>query len=190
MRSIYRTMQYLLATVAMLAVSIPAFAYEVQVLEGKGSESKAMDNANYELAIKRLERRVKEDNRFVDIQLTNLCTAYVATGQLDKATDTCDRAVDAQGEFVGTAYNSRGVLHALKGDLIAAMEDFEKAEHESNYPEPRSDWGDLAPSMRRFTVETESENSIEIAARNHDATNKTLAAIRAREEALTAELKE
>ena len=148
-----------------------------------------MDDGNYELAIERLESRVKEDNRFIDIQLTNLCTAYVASGRLDKAAPACARAVDANGEFVGTAYNSRGVLRALQGDYIAAMEDFRQAEHESNYPTPRSDWGDKAPSMRRFTLETESDNSIEIAARNYEAADKTLAAIREREEALTAELK-
>lgn len=189
MRHINCAIQSLLATVVMLAVSFSAFAYEVHVLEGKGAESKLMDEGNYELAIKRLERRVAQETRFVDIQLTNLCTAYVATGKLDKATDACDRAVEADGEFVGTAFNSRGVLKALQGDYLAAMEDFEQARHESNYPVPRLDWGDLAPSNRRFGVDVESQNSIKLAARNFDSADRTWASIREETEALTAEAK-
>lgn len=189
MRISTRTFQFLLATVAMLAVSFPAFAYDVHVLEGKGAESKLMDKGDYDLAIKRLVARIEREDRYMDVQLTNLCTAYIATGQLEKAIDACDRAIEANGEFVGTAFNSRGVLNALQGDYIAALEDFEKAGHESNYPTPRSDWGDRAPSMRRFDIEAESDNSIELAARNYEAADTTLASIREREEALTAELK-
>ena len=188
MRTSTRTFQFLLATVAMLAVSFPAFAYEVHVLEGKGAESKLMDKGDYGLAIKRLVARIEREDQYMDVQLTNLCTAYVATGQLDKAIDACDRAIEASGEFVGTAFNSRGVLKALQGDYIAAMEDFEQAGIESNYPVPRSDWGDRAPSMRRYTVETEAENSIELAARNFAATDRTWAAIREEAEGLTAKV--
>jgi len=188
MRNINRTIKSLTA-IALLAVSFSASAYEVHVLDGKSAESKAMNNGNYDLAIKRLERRVAKNNRFIDVQLTNLCTAYVASGQLDKANDACDRAVEANGEFVGTAFNSRGVLKALQGDYVAAMENFRQAELESNYPVPRPIWGEQSPSMRRFAVETESDNSIEIAARNFEAADRTWAAIREEADALTADVK-
>jgi len=189
MRNINRIFHSLLAAVAMLTVSFSAFAYEVHVVEGKGSESKAMDNGNYELAIKRLERRIAEDSRFIDVRLTNLCTAYVATGQLENASDACDRAVDADGDYVGTAFNSRGVLRALQGDYLAAMDDFEQARQKSNYPMPRPNWGDQFPSMRRYADGTNADNSIELAARNFEAADRTWAAVRQEAESLTAEAK-
>ncbi len=189
MRFIKHASKYLLASVALLAISFSAAAYEVHVLTGQGSESKAMDKGRYDVAIKRLELRVKQDSRYVDIQLTNLCTAYVATSQLDKAAETCDRAVDANGDYVGTAYNSRGVLKALQGDYIAAMEDFDRANKQSNYPVARNDFGDLAPSNGRFdTPKTEATNSMQIAARNHAAADTTWAAIREEADALTADV--
>jgi len=182
MRILNRISQYLLLPAALLAVSFSAAAYEVHILSGEGSESKALDKGKYELAIKRLERRTAQQNPHIDIQLTNLCTAYVATNRLEKARDVCDRAVEAEGDFVGTAYNSRGVLNALKGDYIAAMVDFDNAGSNNNYPVARKDYGDRAPSMRRFnSPDAEATDSMQIAARNHAATDRTWAAIQQRE---------
>ena len=182
MRIFNRVSLYLLAPVALLAVSFSAAAYEVHILTGQGSESKALDKGNYELAIKRLERRVEQEDRYTDIQLTNLCTAYVATGELEKADEVCDRAVEAHGDFVGTAYNSRGVLNALREDYIAAMVDFERASDNGNYPVARRGFGDKMPSMRRFnSPEVEMNDSIEIAARNHAAADRTWAAVQQKE---------
>lgn len=191
MTLVHRASRYLLASIALLAVSLTASAYEVHILSGQGSESRALDKGKYELAIERLELRVKHDSRFIDIQLTNLCTAYIAVRELDKAAPVCDEAVEADGDFVGTAYNSRGVLKALQGDFVAAMQDFDRASLKSNYPVPRYNAGDNRPSMRRYgTPETESENSIEIAARNFADADRTWAAIRREsEEALAAEVR-
>ncbi len=189
MRTINRISTYLLAPVALLAISFSAAAYEVHVLTGQGSESKAMDNGKYELAIKRLERRVQSESPTIDIQLTNLCTAYVVTSQFGKAEDACDRAVDADGDFAGTAYNSRGVLKALQGDYIAAIADFDRGSDKANYPVARTDFGDQAPANKRFgSDKTETSNSVELAVRNHSAADRTWAAIQEEAEALTADM--
>lgn len=190
MRNINRASKYLLATVAMLAISFTASAYEVHILKGDGSESKNLEKGRYEVAIERLERRVMHDSPNLDIHLTNLCTAYVVTRQFDKAAETCNRAIDVQGEFVGTAYNSRGVLNALSGDYVAALADFEAAEDRANYPAPRRDFGDAAPSNRRFeTPNNKIEESIEFAAQNHQYADRRWAAIREEAEELTADVK-
>jgi tetratricopeptide (TPR) repeat protein len=182
-----RVSKYLLLTVAMLAVSLTASAYEVRVLTGNGSESKALDNGDYDLAIKRLELRTKNDSRTIDIQLTNLCTAYVVTSQFDKARLTCDRAVEAKGDFVGTAYNSRGVLNALTGDYIAALNDFEMAADQANYPLPRRQAGDLMPSLRRYsTPAVDVKQSIELAAMNLQFADRRWATLKEESQDLSA----
>lgn len=168
---------YILTACLMLAIPLTSVAYEVNVLTGAGSESKALDKGRYSLAIERLERRLQSGMGDTVIQLTNLCTAYVATSQLEKATPVCDEAVEADGDFVGTAYNSRGVLNALKGDFVAALADFDRADDKANYPRPRSDYGDMAPSKRRFgTPEVDLQTSIEIAANNHVEADRVWAA--------------
>ncbi len=181
MKTIYRTTRTLLAAVALLAVSFTAAAYEVHVLSGQGAEHKAMDRGDYTAAIERLERRVERETRFSDVQFTNLCTAYVVTRQFEKAGPACDRAVEAKGDYVGTAYNSRGVLRALQGDYVAAMSDFEKASDKNNYPKPRETWGDKRPSNKIFTEETEIDNSVELAAKNLVDADRTWAKVRGEE---------
>ena len=181
MKNIYRTSKTLLATVALLAVSFTAAAYEVHVLKGPGAEHKAMNSGNYTLAIERLERRVEDKNRFSDIHLTNLCTAYVVTQQFEDAAKICDEAVEADGEYVGTAYNSRGVLRALQYDFVAAMGDFKEAADKANYPIPRTHYGDKAPSNKRFADDTEIDNSVELAAKNSEDAKWLWAKVRERE---------
>ncbi len=179
--------KYLLAMIVMLAVSATASAYEVQFLTGQGSESKALGSGEYELAIERLELRTKHDTPNADIHLTNLCTAYVVTRDFDKAQDVCDRAVDENGDFVGTAYNSRAVLKALTGDYVSALVDFEQAANKANYPRPRVKAGDQAPSMRRFsTPSADVEDSVSLAAQNLQFADRRWAAIQAEAEDLTA----
>jgi len=191
MNTIKRFSSYLLGVGLILAIPLTSMAYEVNILTGAGSESKAMDKGNYELAIERLEQRLQHGTGDGDSQLTNLCSAYVATGQYDKATPVCDRAVEAKGNFVGAAYNSRGVINALKGDFVAALVDFDRAEDKANYPRPRSDFGDKAPSNRRYaSPEVNLSDSIEMAARNHGQTDRIWAAKQAEEsEDLTAGVK-
>lgn len=54
--------------------------------------------------------------------LTNLCGAYVVRRSFAKARETCAKAVDGSGS--PAAYNNRGVLRTLTGDLDGARRDF------------------------------------------------------------------
>ena len=56
--------------------------------------------------------------------LATLCAAYIVNRSLDKAERVCDKAVEI--DPTKTAYNNRGVLRALTGNLFGAREDFER----------------------------------------------------------------
>jgi len=172
----------LIGAIVLTAVPLSASAYEVNILNGDGAESKALNSGDYDVAIERLEKRLQigpSSDRA--IRLTNLCTAYVVTRNFEKAQTTCDQAVEAKGEFVGAAYNSRGVLHALIGDYIAALADFEEAADQANYPRIQREFADNMPSMRRFsTPEVDIENSIRLAAKNHAHADQFWAKVQAK----------
>lgn len=157
------------ALTAIVCVFAPmsVHAYEVTILEDRGSEFKALMDGRYDVAIKRLELRLETRYKNRDTLLTNLCTAYVLNGDLLKAHDVCNEAVEADGKFVGTAYNSRGVLHAMMGDFISARVDFEEASRKSNYPAAPHLFGEF-PAMARYnTPSANLDNAIEIAASNN-----------------------
>lgn len=158
-----------IALTAIVCVFAPmsVHAYEVTMLEDRGSEFKALMDGRYDVAIKRLEMRLETRYKNRDILLTNLCTAYVVTRDLLKAHEVCDEAVTADGKFVGTAYNSRGVLHALMGDFISARVDFEEASRKSNYPAAPPLFGEF-PAMTVYSrPSSRLDNAIQIAASNN-----------------------
>ena len=123
-----------LAVTLLLSLPIVGSAYEVTILEGRGAETKALNAGEYDDAIRRLEQKLEQRRHYRGILLTNLCTALVIKRDLEKAHTVCNEAVEIEGSFVGTAYNSRGVLHAMMGDQIAAMADFAEAAKKTNYP--------------------------------------------------------
>jgi tetratricopeptide (TPR) repeat protein len=179
MNTIKRFTSTLFGACVLMALPVVAAAYEVNILDGNGAEAKALNNGEYELAIERLERRLLYGNRDRDIRLTNLCTAYVVTGEYEKATKVCDEAVEENGDYVGVAFNSRGVLNAMLGDYISALADFEQAGKKSNYPVVRRQFADNAPSMRRFgTPDMDVESSMRIAAYNSTAAEQVFYAQR------------
>ena len=124
---------FLASACLLLAVPVMSGAYEVNVLRDEGSQWKNIEEGNYDEAIEILEERLASKAKYRDVKLTNLCTAYVLAGRFEKATKACDEAVEANGTFVTTAYNSRGVLHALKGEFIAAAGDFDLAKKKHEY---------------------------------------------------------
>lgn len=128
MNAIVKKIAYALFGLLFIAQPVVAGVYEVNILSGNGSESRALEKGQYTKAIERLEHRVAHEKSNIDIKLTNLCTAYVVTGMFDKAVATCDRAIEMNGKFVGVAYNSRGVLHAKLGDYVTAIADFNQAQ--------------------------------------------------------------
>lgn len=153
---------------ASLLVAVPLSAadykvYEVNVLRDDGSQYANIESGNYQAAIDTLEERLKFKTNYRDVKLTNLCTAYVLKRDIELATDACDKAVEANGEFVTTAFNSRGVLNALKGDFVAAAADFEMARKTHEY----SMWTQLA---HRDAIET-----------NYRIANHNMMALRAAE---------
>jgi tetratricopeptide (TPR) repeat protein len=174
-----RFCNHILIAIALMALPFAAGAYEVNILNGEGAESKALNSGDYATAIERLEKRLQTGaTRDRDIRLTNLCTAYVLTGELEKGHETCNQAVDANGDYVGVAFNSRGVLHAMMRDYIAAHADFEEAADQSHYPKVRREFADNRPSMRRFDVpENTIDNSIQLAAKNHAEVDQFAAAV-------------
>ena len=64
----------------------------------------------------------QEDTAYRGRLLTNLCGAYVATRALSQARQACEIAV--RSEQSPAAYNNRGVLRTLTGDLDGARRDF------------------------------------------------------------------
>ena len=172
----------LIMTIVLIAVPLAAGAYEVNILNGDGAESKALNSGDYDIAIERLEKRLQTGaSRDRDIRLTNLCTAYVVTGDSEKGHEICNQAVAANGEFVGVAYNSRGVLHAQMGDYIAALADFSEAADQANYPRVRTEFADNMPSMRRFgTPDVDIDSSIRLAAKNHAQADQFWAKVQAK----------
>lgn len=179
MRNTSKLTSCLIGAAVLLSIPMTSSAYEVNFLTGAGSESRNLEKGRYEIAIERLERRLQTDTRDRDIKLTNLCTAYVVTGNYGNAAPVCDEAVALDGRFVGAAYNSRGVMNALTGDYIAALDDFGKAADPRNYQRPRAVWGEQAPSMKRFeTPDAKVERSIGIAAGNRNAADRVWATTR------------
>ena len=152
----------------LLAVPLVCSAYEVNILDGRNAQASNLEKGRYEVAIARLETRIQlEAVVDRDIALTNLCTAYVVTGQYEKAVPICDQAVAANGRYVGVAYNSRGVLHAMNHDYIAALDDFRRAADDRNYPRL---WNVYAGA--------DVERSIQIAARNLDTADRVWVSVR------------
>ena len=173
---------YLPGLIALLGFSLSANAYEVQFVNADDSEYKLLDSGQYEAAIERLERKAKRSSSLKSMYLTNLCTAYVVTKEIDKATVVCDQAVTLQGDYRAAALNSRGVLNALKGDFQAAAADFEYAGDKANRPLRGDTLWERRPSMRRFSTPASNFLSAsKLAASNHVASDQRWAAIREKE---------
>jgi len=181
---------YLLGTCLLLSSPLASGAYEVHILTGAGSESGLLNKGDYGAAIERLERSLHQLSAQEIINLTNLCTAYVATGQLEKATPVCDEAVEAGGKYVGAAYNSRGALNALKGDYAAAHADFAQAEDTANYPVARSNLrertsrNNLGERHDIFMNTSDLNRMLQVAMDNHAKTDEVWAAIKTEDDEL------
>lgn len=171
---IHRTLLYLGAAVLTLvtppvdAGALSDTSYEVYFLTGHASESKALYQGRYDAAIESLELRLTKESPCREKQLVNLCAALVANRELDKAKDVCDRAIESQGDLGGVAYNSRGVIHALDGDYVSAISDFEKAADKSNYPYPRAHFTESLEGLHQF-YKDDLDRSIRVAKHNKSA---------------------
>ena len=106
----------------------------------------AVEDGAYEVVIDKLEARSTDSARRVAAAV-NLCVAYTKTKQIDKATETCDHALEIAGKAVrrisfndsfraaqaralderAIALINRGVLYAVAGKDEQAKEMFEMA---------------------------------------------------------------
>ena len=172
----------LTGVVATFALTINANAYEVRILDGDNAEYKLLSTGFYDDAIEYLEHSIKQRSSNRDVQLINLCTAYVATEKLDKAREICNQAVGAKGNYRATALNSRGVMHALNGDYEAATSDFDLAGDASNRPfRDNYLWNKLPKQNGLMTPGSNFHDMKKIAAVNDATVDRRLAALREKE---------
>jgi len=142
----------------VLTVSASAQAYEVRAGFPTVPGAAELENGQVTEAIEKLEAQVDsaQGDRKASV-LTTLCGAYIVAGDFGSATATCEEAVKHNQR---TAYNNRGVLRALQGDLDGAKQDFVAAS--------RISYG----HFERITL----RNRIETAARNAEKVGVRLAA--------------
>lgn len=105
----------------------------------------AVEGGAYETVIEKLTEKDARGARRIADQV-NLCVAYAKTKQIDKATESCDRALEMAGTTVrrasfetlraaqarandqrAIALINRGVLHAVVGEDDKAQDLFEAA---------------------------------------------------------------
>lgn len=104
-------------------------AIELRTADMEVPGAREVEAGEYRAGIAKLERALSRPNHAFGRApaLINLCVAFVATGELDRAAKACDAAV-ANGASLELAYNNRAALHILRGDSQAAMADLRKAE--------------------------------------------------------------
>ena len=122
-----------LAIGPLAAVADSEFRMQAHPLDVDGKWE--LEHGQYDRAITLLEIGMARSSRTSHNRgalLTDLCFAYTAVGKYADANRMCDEAVQRSTE-IGIAYNNRGVLHAVQGDVAAASVDFEVASqrHES-----------------------------------------------------------
>ena len=124
-----------IAAAAAILLAVPtgvAFAgeaWELQTHKREVHGTRDLEAGRYDEAIHKLERWLKWANGsklYRTPVLINLCAAYTAKRDFASAEHYCDAAVD-NGRSLRVAYNNRGVMHAARGDYLAAAVDFESA---------------------------------------------------------------
>ena len=118
--------------------------YEMAFFQDHAQGSKIL-NGKYDQAIETIT--TKADAGHALHVKTNLCVAYTKSGKIEAAEVACEEAViaaktfrkvrrsdlsyetpaQARARFLAVALSNRGVLNAVKGDLVAARADFDAA---------------------------------------------------------------
>ncbi len=103
-------------------------ALEIRTADVEVWGTREVESGDYHKGIEKLKTRLNPSgvSNFQAPILINLCVAYTATHDYENATRFCNRAID-NGYNLGLAYNNRGVLHYLTGNVDASIADFEKA---------------------------------------------------------------
>lgn len=117
-----------LLTAVFLLIGCQSFAetLHLRVAFERVPGSDEIDAGNVLVGIKVLEQEIAQSDQINngDI-LATLCGAYILNKSLKKAESACNQAVSVDPS--NTAFNNRGVLRAMTGDLSGAREDFDRA---------------------------------------------------------------
>lgn len=132
----------LILSVSLLAISAAANAkFQVTAFEG-GPGFKAIQAANYSLALKRTRRGVSKPLSLGFEANGNHCVAQLFSSNPTSALDSCNSALlslDRQStlryyqqtykieQTRSALYSNRGVAYAINGNPMAAKKDFERA---------------------------------------------------------------
>ena len=115
------------AIVALLSVR-PAAAdevYQFRLMFEQIDGAASLEVGDLAAGIRQLEQKLQTDAENEGIVLATLCGGYVLARRLDEARSTCE---DAVRRFPSeSAYNNRGVLRAVDGDIDGARQDFDRA---------------------------------------------------------------
>ncbi len=163
----------------LLAFSLTANAYEIQFINDKNAEFSAIKKGQYSHAIEELRRSIEDASTNQGTQMVNLCTALVVSKRFYEASEACNQAIEAKGNYVGAALNSRGVMHALSGQYEAALADFALAADNSSHPliDSQALWAKMPAMPNRSTPDSNFHELTAIAMRNHDFADRKWAAI-------------
>lgn len=165
--------------VCMLAICASTLFAAVAVAEeGRKFQTLLHDNGTYgsdDVAAGRYEQGIEklsvpaESNRAPHSTrvpaLIDLCAAYTVTRDLEKAKETCDKAVES-GWYSGYAYNNRGAYNIAVGDYEAAIRDFQAAIEGRGADRVAS--ANLQFAEERLVAQRESEESFRVIASNVD----------------------
>jgi Tfp pilus assembly protein PilF len=115
----------------LLITAIPAFAnaegWELRTTERAVPGTSEIESGNADKAIRISRVRLPHASPQEEVAyLTNLCIGYIMKKDFETAESYCDEAVNSSTEK-SVSFNNRGVLKALQGDYIGAMEDFSNA---------------------------------------------------------------
>jgi hypothetical protein len=104
-----------------------AAGWELRTTEQAVPGTSHIESGNVDKAIRIAKVRLPHASPQVKVAyFTNLCIGYIMKNDFQSAEVYCDEAVKSSTERV-VSYNNRGVLKALQGDYIGAMDDFSSA---------------------------------------------------------------
>jgi hypothetical protein len=115
----------------LLMTSLASFAnaegWELRTTEQAVPGTAQIESGNVDKAIRISKVRLPHASRQEEAAyLTNLCIGYIMKKDFETAAKYCDEAVNSPTEKT-VSFNNRGVLRALQGDFIGAVEDFSNA---------------------------------------------------------------
>ena len=115
----------------LMIIAFPSFAFaegwELRTTEQPVPGTAEIESGNADKAIKISKVRLPHASPREEVAyLTNLCIGYILRKDFETAGTYCNEAVNSPTEKT-VSLNNRGVLKALQGDYIGAMEDFSQA---------------------------------------------------------------